>query len=825
MDYFGHFYLDLEKDMIVDLFLEQDRMSYVLRTPNHNTGNLITNLARMCGLPLTYDASGKKIIEGTVPSYIDQYNRTLYIFRLGNTKVANIYPDGTIEMKASIPSISKTLMSQTKEYRLDISKTIIKTYILTECKFRTDLHTHMNANLSPDVLIALGIFHQIRYPLYYVKKLSLHVSDEQKRRLEEQRAQTARQFANSELKGHYLDRKIDDNTFINFADLILNDPEYMEEKISRIRTSLAILKDGQAVFTNLEKVYLYRYVFTKGIPSEKRIHLHDIDRIPDSDIASLVQQMIADSWTEEYRNNTLFQNKLLWIARTYQNQGIRYAEISDTTLVKKYDSLRMLNEVHAVMPAVYRETGVRLRFLAGIRRIPLTIVKDRVTADNYLTDNLEMLRGIAMDPYVAGSDIIGEEINDIRDLKQVIGELVDIARENPGFTIRIHAGENDSLKDNVANSIRCVMDALKEGEKAPHIRIGHGLYTANLRSAKGQELIRAIKEHDVVLEFQITSNVRLNNLSFLKNHPLKQYLRAGIRCVQGTDGAALYGTNSIDEQLSLEKLLNLNRDELISMRAAEEAIRVEQERVFQRKMDAFLADGRPLEQICYERMQKAESPDVSYRSGPARLDSGMELKDQIEELPWDRFPVILAGGSFNNDRRATSTTDRGRALLLELMEQLDPDKVFFVIGHSLSGYEKYLEEHNTKGFRIFAIVPSLMTKAQTDRLRRTGVRIRVSTESEPMGLYKSFNYEIFERRPSAVIAMDGNSAGSNLIQEAKNGKGKSRIFVSRSSTYLRRKAQSLEGYVTMIEPCPEDAGMIRDTVESALNSEKHQEES
>ena len=66
-------------------------------------------------------------------------------------------------------------MSQTKDYRQDFKKTLVKTYIRREVKFRTDLHTHMNANLDPDILIALGIHHQIRYPLYYIKKLALQL--------------------------------------------------------------------------------------------------------------------------------------------------------------------------------------------------------------------------------------------------------------------------------------------------------------------------------------------------------------------------------------------------------------------------------------------------------------------------------------------------------------------------------------------------------------------------------------------------------------------------------------------------------------------------
>ena len=45
MEAFGHFYLDKEKDLVVDLFREGDELHYVLRTPNHGTGNLIANLA------------------------------------------------------------------------------------------------------------------------------------------------------------------------------------------------------------------------------------------------------------------------------------------------------------------------------------------------------------------------------------------------------------------------------------------------------------------------------------------------------------------------------------------------------------------------------------------------------------------------------------------------------------------------------------------------------------------------------------------------------------------------------------------------------------
>ena len=821
MIWFQRFYLDKEKDIIVDLYKEGEELCYVLQTPNHNTGNLITNLARVCGLPISFDEKGFKIIQGNVPCYVDGYNRKVYIFRMGNTKTANIYPDGTVEMKAYIPAISKTLMSQTKDYRMGEKETIVKTYIRNECKFNTDLHTHMNANLPPDTLIALGIVHELRYPLYYIKKLKLSCSPEQEEKLEKRREKAQAECQDCTLTGKYLTRRIDDNTFINFADLILKNPADAAENIAKIRSSLAIMKDGQAVFTNLEKVYLYRYVFTKGVPAEDPLGVLDngsslsafhvmeaVRGIPDGDIRRMVLQMMKDHESTEYRRNTLFQDKLLWIARNYAAQGITYAEISDTTLVKKDGAAGMLSQVHEVMPAVSRETGVTLRFLAAIRRIPLTIVRDRTQTGNYFRENLEVLAAVAGDPYVAGSDIIGEEINPVTDLKGVIDRIVKIAAGFPGFTVRIHAGENGSLRNNVEGSIRCVKGALGDGQPMPRMRIGHGLYTPNLRTKKGRDLIREIRESGVVLEFQITSNVRLNNLSSMEEHPLRQYLDAGIRCVQGTDGGALYGTDSIDEQLSLEKMLGLSFEDQMRMRECEGEIVSACLEDFETKLRLFrneIAAGKTASysgdsvlEFYREKIEESIHAGIHMTTRDTRRNVAAELADRIQELPEKGEPIVICGGSFNNDRRVTGVREEDRAVIDRLLAEGDPGTQFFVVGHKISGCEKYLIEKNQGRYKIFAFVPALLQAGGIRKLRESGVNIRVSIESEEMGIYKSIAYEIFKQRESTLYAFDGNSAGENLIQEAKNAKNKCHIYITSHARALRKKAESLEGYVTMI---------------------------
>jgi hypothetical protein len=838
---FGHFYLDKEKDLVVELFLEGDELHYVLRTPNHKTGNLIANLASLCNLKLQTGDDGLRVIRGTLPCYIDGSNRTMYIFRLLDTKVANIYPDGRIERKAYIPAIAKTLMSQTKDYRQDFRKTVVKTYILRECKFRCDLHTHMNANLDPDVLIALGIHHQIRYPLYYIRKLGLRLTPEQERLLATRRAQTAAKLCDSPLKGKYLDRRINDGTFLNFASLILENLDNAAWNIPRIRASLAIMKDGQAVFTNLEKVYLYRYVFCKGVPADDPIQLGDTRRIPDHEIVCALDTMARDRQQPAFRTNSLFQDKLLWIARGYASCGIDYVEISDTTLAKPDGAPRMLAEVHAVMPAIRRETGVTLRFLAAVRRTPLTIVRDKIASDDAMRKNLQAIRAVAGDPYVAGSDIVGEEINDIRDLAPLLAELDRIAAEHPSFTIRIHAGENDGLRDNVANAIACVREGLAPGQPMPLVRIGHGLYTRNLTSNRGRQLLEDLRDSGAVLEFQITSNVRLNNLSQLEHHPLRQYLAAGVPCVQGTDGGAVYGTDSIDEQLALQKMLNLTTDELIAMHNAEDAVRRRGLAALEEKMRVFDEETSAERGTCGANPTDADANPTSVDAGPTDADveafyaakmqaqrpseetlldlrdtsdSDVVFSDLIEELPCDRVPVILVGGSFNNDHHVTRRRRDVCALLDDILATGDPSKMFLVVGHSLSGYEQYLAKRNQGRFDLFAFVPARVGPEEAEALKRAGVRIRVSIEPSPMGIYKSVAYEVFKRRPSVLIALDGNSSGANMIQDAKNGKRKCHIFVLDRRGMLREKAKNLEGYVSLFGADDDLAGMVRDAVET-----------
>ena len=802
MRFFDKFYLDREKDIIVNLYYENDdELTFIIETPNHKTGNLIKNLAKICGLKTIKNEKDMYIIKGTIPASINGDNEEVFIFRLGGIKVANIYSNGKIEIKAKIPAINKTLMSQTKEYKIDVKKTLIKTYILKKEKFRTDLHTHIHANLNSDNLIALGIKHQIKYSMYYIKKLGLKLSDKQANELFIKRCEVERKYAYEDLPGKKLIRKIDDETFINFADLILNNPKDMEENIAKIRNSLVLMKDGQAVFTNLEKLYIYRYAFTKGKLSENKIKITkaQIEQIPDKNIKQTLYQLLEDSNNEKYKNNSLLQDKLLLLAREYKKQGIFYAEISVTWIVRKgEEGAKILEELHEILPKVEQETGVQLRFLGSFSRTLMT--------EEQLKEGIDVFKIAAKSPYIVGSDIIGEEINDICNFKQVIKELVEYAVEqDDGFTVRIHAGENDSLRANVKKSIECILESVPEGKQMPRCRLGHGLYGIDMDTDEGQKILKIMRENGVILEFQLTSNVRLNNLTDIDSHPIKKYLANGIKCVQGSDGCGIYGTDCMEEQMALINLLSLKDKELIEMRKVEEDLISRNEVYFEKKMKLFKEwlQGRNIKDAILEEsyLEIEKNKNREFKIGKDFVvDSETALQEKIVKLPQDKFPIIIAGGSFNTQGRETKLSDEGRNLLKDLIQKLDSQKAYFVIGHKMQGYEKAIldiSKEVNKNFEINAIIPKKVSKEIAKTLLQKELNgVCISTESEELGIYKSFNYEIFERRPSIVLAFDGNSPVSNLVQEAKNGKGKAKIYINDNVESLKEKADFLDGYVT-----------------------------
>ncbi|MBR2578212.1 MAG: hypothetical protein IKE38_04690, partial [Erysipelotrichaceae bacterium] len=246
------------------------------------------------------------------------------------------------------------------------------------------------------------------------------------------------------------------------------------------------------------------------------------------------------------------------------------------------------------------------------------------------------------------------------------------------------------------------------------------------------------------------------------------------------------------------------------------------DKAFRHKKAAFekICNGRSVSDTIAEEIKKnREQAKLLALDTVSKFYSEEELKDQIRDLPWNKYPIVLAGGSFNADTRKVKLLDSEKKMIDGLLKGLNPNRVFFVIGHKLNGYERYLFDNRGR-FDVYAIVPADISKNEKDKLIKAGIPVRISTESLGMGIYKSFNYEIFERRPSAVIAIEGNSAGANLVQEAKNGKGKALIYVSANDRLLRQKGESLHGYVNIYHDEADVKKMISSIKKAVRNGQK-----
>ena len=252
--------------------------------------------------------------------------------------------------------------------------------------------------------------------------------------------------------------------------------------------------------------------------------------------------------------------------------------------------------------------------------------------------------------------------------------------------------------------------------------------------------------------------------------------------------------------MSLEKLLGLSFEELKKMRRADERILQRSRQVFEQRMAAFREDCGAGDAEKWYRRRLEETPritqDLWKESG--RIDAAEELKELIAPLPEGLFPVVVAGGSFNHSGHRTVIREEDQQMIDRLLDTLDPAKTFFVIGHSLTGLEGRLAARNRGRFRIFAIVPTRISRAEKKRLQEAGVSVRISIESSGMGLYKSFAY------------FDGNAPAMNLIQEARNGRGKCRIFLNPRSRGLSEKAKLLEGYVRPLTEDADIAGVVEE---------------
>lgn len=143
---------------------------------------------------------------------------------------------------------------------------------------------------------------------------------------------------------------------------------------------------------------------------------------------------------------------------------------------------------------------------------------------------------------VVGFDLAGPEENfPAKDHKEAFYHII-----NNNINTTVHAGEAYG-----AESIHQAIHYTRAN------RIGHGT-----RLREDQDLLRYVLDHRIALEMCVTCNVQTQCVKSYVDHPLKDYLDAGIRVTVNTDNRLISDTSLTDEYEKIVNMYKLSAQEL-----------------------------------------------------------------------------------------------------------------------------------------------------------------------------------------------------------------------------------------------------------------------
>lgn len=353
------------------------------------------------------------------------------------------------------------------------------------------------------------------------------------------------------------------------------------------------------------------------------------------------------------------------LARDYDETGVSYAELSISDILKP----EWLAEAHRVLPRIERETGVMIRFLAAVWRHSDPVYNDDLVAK---------IQALSGSPYIVGVDFMGHETNSTRAFVDTIKKLAEYKKTaNPAFVIRVHAGENPLFPENVREAIN-----------AGATRIGHGLYGMDAQA------LQAAAAQGVIVEFNLNSNLALNNIGGPGDVPIKAYFDAGVRVTLGTDGHGLYHTTKASEEAAA-RLAHLTEADLERVQASDRTHVERMEGAFKQKFAAGLSVPTSLPAPRYtpeysarvenERKERLAALKAGVAARKIRLVDASEVPAAFPDMT----PVLFSGASAKSWALISPANQaKVEEMVDAVIARLDPKRAFVVTGATDFGVEK-----------------------------------------------------------------------------------------------------------------------------------------
>ncbi|KAG7303384.1 hypothetical protein JYU34_011879 [Plutella xylostella] len=136
-----------------------------------------------------------------------------------------------------------------------------------------------------------------------------------------------------------------------------------------------------------------------------------------------------------------------------------------------------------------------------------------------------------MPDFIAGFDLVGQE--DLgKPLADFIPALIEVKDK---LDLYLHAGETNWFG---TSSDENIVDAILLGTK----RIGHGYALI-----KHPILMDAVRKREIAIEVNVISNVVLNLVEDVRNHPLASYLALGLPVVLSSDDPGVWSADALSD--------------------------------------------------------------------------------------------------------------------------------------------------------------------------------------------------------------------------------------------------------------------------------------
>lgn len=495
------------------------------------------------------------------------------------------------------------------------------------------------------------------------------------------------------------------------------------------------------------------------------------------------------------KNPKMFVPILKAIANDCKENGVKYIELSLSSVISNVSQLK---ELEKNMPEIEKETGVQIRFLGALWRH---------SDKEWNEDETDRLKVTAQSPYVVGCDVMGHETNSTMEFYDNIKELAKYAMQNdPNFVIRVHAGENPLFKSNVRQVLLAVEEAhyeLSQNSKKPipypQVRIGHGIYGYDepapwdeKERTKNISTLQLINEVKPIIEFNMSSNLSLNNINGIKEIPIKKYVDNGIQVVLGTDGRGIYSTD-LEQEMILAHQAGLSIEDLKAISKTEDMVIAKAKKRFKKFRKCDVDNLSEQLKNCYKLGQPQYNEEISKKYNEEYKILQKELSEkikqsgaitdlnQIEKDIEGKVPIMITGSSQKHWPKISDANKLNIQVALNvLINSIDTNKAYLVTGGTNHGVEKQAHilanAFNNKQNEKLLVLGTLTEEAmntETNSIEANTITHAVIPTLNGKPAKRWFDLpdtvlNMIEKKDGIIVAMGGGPIVSDIIQRAHN---------------------------------------------------------